>query len=86
MVAPGGSAKVVYDDGCKVDIQPGAVATIAPISPCASGSYAQTQTQLQDYAAYIAAGGTLGLFAWLAYEASQTPSGTGAPVNPVTSP
>jgi hypothetical protein len=40
MVGPGGSATVVYDDGCKVPVQPGAVATIAPLSPCASGSYA----------------------------------------------
>ena len=41
MVGPGGAATVVYDDGCKVNVQPGAVATIAPISPCASGSNAQ---------------------------------------------
>lgn len=41
MVSPGGTATVVYDDGCKVQVQPGAVTTIAPLSPCASGSYAQ---------------------------------------------
>jgi hypothetical protein len=41
MVGPGGSATVVYEDGCKVDIRPGAVTTIAPLSPCASGSNAQ---------------------------------------------
>jgi hypothetical protein len=40
MVGPGGSATVVYDDGCKVNVQPGAVTTIAPLSPCASGSNA----------------------------------------------
>src|SRR5689334_9366933 len=40
MVGPGGSATVVYDDGCKVSVRPGAVATIAPLSPCASGSNA----------------------------------------------
>ena len=40
MVGPGGTATVVYDDGCKVRVQPGAVATIAPLSPYASGSYA----------------------------------------------
>jgi hypothetical protein len=43
MVAPGGSATVVYDDGCKVSVQPGAVTSIAPLSPCASGSNAQTR-------------------------------------------
>jgi hypothetical protein len=41
MVGPGGAATVVYGDGCKVDVQPGAVTTIAPLSPCASGSNAQ---------------------------------------------
>lgn len=42
MVAPGGTATIVYDDGCTVPVQPGDVATIAPLSPCASGSYAQS--------------------------------------------
>ena len=42
MVGPGGGATVVYEDGCKVDVRPGAVTTIAPLSPCASGSNAQT--------------------------------------------
>jgi hypothetical protein len=42
MVGQGGAATVVYDDGCKVNVQPGAVTTIAPLSPCTSGSNAQT--------------------------------------------
>jgi hypothetical protein len=41
MVGPGGGATVVYEDGCKVAVQPGAVTTIAPLSPCASGSNAE---------------------------------------------
>src|SRR5690348_4978374 len=40
MVAPGGTATIVYDDGCRVTVRPGAVATIASLSPCASGSNA----------------------------------------------
>lgn len=40
MVGSGGAATVAYDDGCKVTVQPGEVATVAPISPCASGSFA----------------------------------------------
>lgn len=43
MVGPGGAATVTYDDGCKVNVQPGAVTAIAPLSPCASGSNAQVQ-------------------------------------------
>jgi len=40
VVGPGGAAAVTYSDGCKVSVQPGAVTTIAPLSPCASGSMA----------------------------------------------
>jgi hypothetical protein len=40
MVGPSGSATVVYEDGCKVPVRPGAVVTIARLSPCASGSNA----------------------------------------------
>jgi hypothetical protein len=42
MVGPGGSATVVYEDGCKVNVQPGAVTTIAALSPCAAGSKVRT--------------------------------------------
>lgn len=45
MASPGGAATVVYDDGCTVSVQPGAVTTIAPLSPCASGSNAQAPPQ-----------------------------------------
>ncbi len=41
MVSPSGSATVSYADGCQVPVQPGSVVTIAPLSPCASGSVAQ---------------------------------------------
>lgn len=34
MVRPGGSAQVIYDDGCTVDIKPGDIHTIAQLSPC----------------------------------------------------
>lgn len=76
MVAPGGAATVVYDDGCKVDVQPDAVTTIAPISPCASGSYAQNSDMTGAAIMGVATAAALGLGA---YEASQTPSGTGVP-------
>jgi hypothetical protein len=35
---PGGSAQVVYSDGCSITVTPGMVYTIAPQSPCGSGS------------------------------------------------
>ena len=34
---PGGSAQVVYPDGCPVTVTPGMVYTIEPQSPCGSG-------------------------------------------------
>jgi hypothetical protein len=81
MVAPGGTATVVYDDGCKVDVQPGAVTTIAPLSPCASGSYAQDDSFSWGPALVMGgvAGGLLGLGI---YEA--TKSSTTSTVNPAS--
>ena len=34
VVNPGGSAQILYPDGCSVAVQPGSVYTIAPQSPC----------------------------------------------------
>jgi len=97
MVGPGGSATVVYDDGCKLTIRPGAVLTIAPLSPCASGSNAADMGvprtaappagpgyQQDDTWGWII-GGTL--FAVgigvAAYEASKS-NGTTQPVSPAS--
>jgi hypothetical protein len=46
MVGPGGAAAVTYPDGCKVPVQPGTVTSIAPLSPCASGSRADDNNNL----------------------------------------
>jgi hypothetical protein len=59
MVGPGGSATVVYDDGCKVDVKPGAVTTIAPLSPCASGSNAQDPNSYWAPVGFIAVVGAV---------------------------
>jgi hypothetical protein len=80
MVAPGGGATVVYDDGCKVDVQPGAVTTIAPLSPCASGSYADDSSNWGGLIIGGAAAGALGLGI---YEATQTAkAGASSPASP----
>ena len=39
MVSPGGSARVVYADGCPVNVAPGSVLRVAAASPCQA--YAQ---------------------------------------------
>ena len=41
MVNPNGTATVSYPDGCKVNVRPGEVTTIAPSSPCSSPYAAQ---------------------------------------------
>ena len=79
MVSPNGSAVVSYPDGCKVDLQPGAVMTIAPLSPCASGSYAEDQ---QNYLVPLVYGGVvLGTLGFVGYEISHS-SKTTTPASP----
>jgi hypothetical protein len=48
MAAPNGSAKVVYDDGCVVEVKPGAVVAVYETSPC------QAQTGAIDTTAQAA--------------------------------
>jgi hypothetical protein len=54
MVGPGGAATVVYDDGCKVNVQPGAVITIESLSPCASAQGSWVCDALQVCAFWVA--------------------------------
>jgi len=54
MVGRGGSAILVYADGCQVNIQPGSVVNVAPFSPCASGTQRATPHPPSTY--YAAAG------------------------------
>ncbi len=86
MVAPDGSATVVYEDGCKVAVQPGAVTTIAPLSPCASGSNAADMGipvgapppppyYPSDYTGALIMGGIVaGLTGLVIYETTQKPA------------
>lgn len=79
MVAPGGTATIVYDDGCKVPVQPGEVATIAPLSPCASGSYAQDSN---DYTGALIMGGLVaGVGGFAIYEGTKSTSNS-TPASP----
>jgi hypothetical protein len=49
MVGPDGAAIIAYADGCSVKVAPGSVETVAPLSPCASGSTAQGRDQNSYY-------------------------------------
>jgi hypothetical protein len=45
VVNPGGSAQIVYPDGCVIDVSPGSVATVSAQSPCGGGgSSSSTET------------------------------------------
>jgi hypothetical protein len=46
VVNPGGSAQIVYPDGCSVAVQPGSVYTIAPQSPCLAQGGGETSSGL----------------------------------------
>jgi hypothetical protein len=72
MVGPGGSATIAYEDGCKVNVRPGAVTTIAPLSPCASGSKAQNDDQWGWWIGGILLAAGIGIAAWRASESNGT--------------
>ena len=38
MASPNGSGKVTYDDGCVVEVKPGAVVAVEQTSPCKAGT------------------------------------------------
>jgi hypothetical protein len=58
MVGPGGKAEVLYSDGCRTPVTPGAVAVVAPVSPCAQGQGYQNPGY--DYTSYLGYGLALG--------------------------
>jgi hypothetical protein len=81
MVGPGGAATLTYEDGCTVSVAPGSVTTIAPISPCASGSYAQTGDNGSTLGGIAMGVGAMGLAGFGIYEISKSP-GTATPASP----
>ena len=64
MVNPGGYAKLTYPDGCEANVKPGAVTTVAPLSPCASGSFAADLTPVYKAAPAEAAPAAVAPLVW----------------------
>ena len=56
MVGPGGKAEILYSDGCRTPVTPGAVSVVAPVSPCAQGQVYPGN----DYSNYLGYGLALG--------------------------
>jgi hypothetical protein len=84
VVGPGGAAAVTYSDCCKVSVQPGAVTTIAPLSPCASGSMADDNNSNGLYFLGVAAG--FGLAGFGIYEIIHHNNNNGTEENQPVSP
>jgi hypothetical protein len=84
VVGPGGAAAITYSDGCKVSVQPGAVTTIAPLSPCASGSMADDNNSNGLYFLGVAAG--FGLAGFGIYEIIHHNNNNGTEENQPVSP
>jgi hypothetical protein len=80
MVSPDGSATVSYPDGCQVSVQPGAVTTIAPLSPCAAGSFAQAPPPQNPYLVPLLVAGAVGGVAAIVVVVSQQK--TNSPASP----
>jgi hypothetical protein len=94
MVAPGGSAEIVYDKYCRIPVKPGRVAVVAPVSPCARGAdlgppaapfpvKAAPPAESQDNTGYYLLGGAaavgLGVGIWALTKSS---SSSPAPASP----
>lgn len=66
MVSPKGRARVVYPDGCALNVDPGAVVTITAQSPCKSFAQA-TGDQSDDRRRFaVGPGGTIIVGGWIA--------------------
>jgi hypothetical protein len=63
MAGPGGKGEIVYSDGCRVQVRPGSVVVVAPVSPCAQGQAATGDALPMALGALAAAGGVVGIAA-----------------------
>jgi hypothetical protein len=60
MVGPGGKAEILYSDGCRTPVTPGAVSVVAPVSPCAQGQAYPGYGNGNDYSTWLGYGLALG--------------------------
>ena len=58
IVAPNGAARIVYPDGCTIEVKPGDLATIGTLSPCKAPS--DTPSTDFSVAATLAVGAGVG--------------------------
>lgn len=78
VVGPDGSAEIVYADGCRVKVAPGAVTSVLDVSPCSTQGTADTgssSTGLAVGAAVVAAGVGIALAAGGSGDSKKSASG-----------
>lgn len=49
IASPGGSSKIVFDDGCTEEVKPGEIATVQAASPCNPGAYVAPSHAARPY-------------------------------------
>jgi hypothetical protein len=57
MVGLGGKGEIRYSDGCRIQVTPGSLAIVAPISPCAQGAAEPDPPSYSVPSAWYIAGG-----------------------------
>jgi hypothetical protein len=61
MANPGSSGKIIYADGCTIEVKPGEVYTVADSSPCSSGVVRRPVNYV--IGGLVIAGGTVAIIA-----------------------
>jgi hypothetical protein len=95
MAGPGARGEILYSDGCRIPVNPGAVSTVAPVSPCALGAdlrvpptagYQVTPTPAVDpwltYGLALGAGIGIGCAIWCSQHGHNTVQLVPVPVSP----
>jgi hypothetical protein len=74
MADPGASAQILYSDGCRIPVTPGAVAVVAPVSPCAQGqAYGYDYSTWLGYGLALGAGIGIGAAIWSGHHGNNNP-------------
>ena len=63
MANPGSSGKIIYSDGCEINVSPGSVYTIQDSSPCGSGVLRGGSARNYVIGGLVVAGGTVAIIA-----------------------
>jgi hypothetical protein len=83
MARPGARGEILYSDGCKVPVNPGAVSTVAPVSPCAQGQGpGDTYNPYVTYGLAVGAGIGIGCAIWCGQHGTSTVQLVPTPVSP----